>query len=72
MIHVGEEIIAEKNRGSASSTSVRFDDENESPLVGPLQVEAAERTRHNAGRRLAGCCAEADAPAGLGAEVSAV
>jgi hypothetical protein len=69
MIHVGEEIIAEKFR---VLDVVRLDDENESPFVRLLQVEAAYRTRHHVGRRLAGCCAEADAPAGLGAEVTAV
>jgi hypothetical protein len=37
----GEEIIAEKNQRFRVLDVVRFDDENESPLVGLLQVEAA-------------------------------
>jgi hypothetical protein len=40
--------------------------------VGLLWGEPAEHARDDAGRRMAGCCAEADAPVGLGAEVTAV
>jgi hypothetical protein len=40
--------------------------------AGLVKVEAAQRTRHDAGRHLAGRCAEADAPVWLDPEVTAV
>jgi hypothetical protein len=41
MIHVGEEIIADKNQRFRVLDVVPFDEEDESPFVGLLQVEAA-------------------------------
>ena len=41
MIHMGEEIIADKNQRFRLVDVVPFDEEDESPFVGLLQVEAA-------------------------------
>jgi hypothetical protein len=41
MIHVGEEIIADKNQRFRVLDVVPFEEEDESPFVGLLQVEAA-------------------------------
>jgi hypothetical protein len=41
MIHVGEEIIADKNRRFRVIDVMPFEAEDESPFVGLLQVEAA-------------------------------
>jgi hypothetical protein len=41
MIHVGEEIIADKNQHFRVLDVVPFDEEDESAFVGLLQVEAA-------------------------------
>jgi hypothetical protein len=41
MIHVGEEIHVDGGRRMRVLDVVRFDDEDESPFVGLLQVEAA-------------------------------
>jgi hypothetical protein len=60
-----------RRRGTTQSVRPVYE-EDESLFVGLLQVEAAYRTCHDAGRRVAGCSAETDAPVGLGAEVSAV
>ena len=41
MIHVGEEIIADKNQHFRVFDVVPFEEEDGSPFVGLLQVEAA-------------------------------
>jgi hypothetical protein len=41
MIHVGEEIIADKNQRFRVIDVVPFEEEDESPFVGLLRVEAA-------------------------------
>jgi hypothetical protein len=41
MIHVGEEIIADKNQRFRVLDVVSFEEEDESPFVGLLQVEGA-------------------------------
>ena len=49
-----------------------FDEADESPFVGLLQVEAVSPRRHDAGERMAGRWAESETPVWLGGKVTAV
>jgi hypothetical protein len=51
---------------------VVFDEADESPFVGLLQVEAVSPRRHDAGERMAGSWAESETTVWLGGEVTAV
>jgi hypothetical protein len=52
MIHVGEEIIADKNQRFRVVNVVLFEEEDDSPFVGLLQVEEAWRYPKAAGAGL--------------------
>ena len=72
MIDRGEEIIAGKNEHFRVVDVVPFEEEDESPFVGLLQVEAVSPRRHDAGERMAGRWAESETTVWLGGEVTAV
>ena len=72
MIDRGEEIIAGKNEHFRVVDVVPFEEEDESPFVGLLQVEAVSPRRHDAGERMAGSWAESETTVWLGGEVTAV